>query len=157
MNDDATRGDDSSEHPAPVARAADPDLAPKRASRLLVADDETSLREMARTALAHRGYDVTLAADGQEAIERMMNAKAPFDGVLLDMTMPRLNGLETLRQCRARWPSVPVLLMSGNVDHPEADAAVRDGAHAVIRKPFGLARLYAAVEAMLEGRPVSPT
>jgi two-component system, cell cycle sensor histidine kinase and response regulator CckA len=81
--------------------------------RILIADDEPMIRQLASTVLTHLGYQVTAVADGAAAVEAATFGDAKFDLVLLDLTMPRMGGLEALDAIRARWPHIPVIIASG--------------------------------------------
>ncbi|MEW6719917.1 MAG: response regulator [Thermodesulfobacteriota bacterium] len=78
--------------------------------KVLVVDDEESIRELYRAELADEGYDVGLAADGREAV-RLLEAFGP-DLVTLDIMMPGVDGIETLRRIREKNPTIPVVLVS---------------------------------------------
>ncbi|HEX9190812.1 MAG TPA: response regulator [Candidatus Deferrimicrobiaceae bacterium] len=78
--------------------------------RILVVDDEESIRELYRAELAEEGYEVDLAADGLQALRRL-DAFRP-DLVTLDVKMPGIDGIETLRRIRERHPTVPVILVT---------------------------------------------
>ncbi len=103
---------------------------------VLVVDDEEPLRDLARAVLERLGYRVLLARDGIEAIAMVRETRGAVDAVLLDLTMPRLSGRETLRELRAHAPGIVVVLMSGypSGDGPAADLhAVADG---FLPKPY---------------------
>lgn len=119
---------------------------------VLVVDDEESVREVIREILSRAGYRVLVAAGGAEAVDIFTALGHEIDGVLLDMTMPRMNGVATLRALRARAPEVRVLLMSG---YAESDSVQRFGEHELsgfVQKPFAARALLAALEAGL-GEP----
>ena len=78
--------------------------------RILVVDDEESIRELYRAELAEEGYEVELAGDGLQALRRL-DAFRP-DLVTLDVKMPGIDGIETLRRIRERNPTVPVILVT---------------------------------------------
>ncbi len=82
--------------------------------RLLLAEDEKSMRALIRAVLAYRGYTVIEAVDGKEAVEKFV-ADGPFDLVLVDMELPKLVGPEVLRHIRAKNPAVRVLALSGSL------------------------------------------
>ena len=100
---------------------------------MLVADDEPGVRELVSEVLASVGYRTVLAVDGSEAFERFAERVGDFDAILLDLTMPRMGGLEALGAIRALDRKMPVLLMSGN--EPQGDEG-EAGASAYLRKPF---------------------
>ncbi|MCC7495081.1 MAG: PAS domain S-box protein [Fimbriimonadaceae bacterium] len=137
--------------PPPAVAPSEPPA--RGAARLLVADDEESVRRVCRRMLERMGYEVQTAADGAAALAQFDAAEAPFDLVLLDLTMPTLDGVATSRELLRRAPGLPILLASG---YGEAEAAARfsgDGLRAFLQKPFDYDRLAAAVAAAL----ASPT
>jgi two-component system KDP operon response regulator KdpE len=114
--------------------------------RVLVVDDEQSIRRAVGRALAARGYKVQLATDGEEAL----TAAAAFqpDLVVLDLNLPALDGLQVCRQLRG-WSSVPILVLSVREDEPDKVAALDLGADDYLTKPFGIDELLARVRALL--------
>ena len=114
--------------------------------RVLVVDDEQSIRRAVGRALTARGYQVQLATDGEQAL----TAAAAFqpDLVVLDLNLPALNGLEVCRQLRG-WSSVPILVLSVREDEPDKVAALDLGADDYLTKPFGIDELMARVRALL--------
>ena len=119
--------------------------------RILVVDDEGLVRRLLQRMLERQGYEVDLAANGEEAMERA-RARVP-DAILLDMYMPGMGGAEVCRALK-REPAtaeVPILMLSGD-DAPESHAAGREaGASEFLSKPFELGdvlqRLNHAIEA----------
>jgi len=119
-------------------------------AEILVVDDDPNARSALRRALELAGHTVRTAADGAEG-ERSYRAKAA-DAVLLDLFMPRREGLETITALRGAFPGVRILAMSGAVPSLSMDmlkAARALGADSVLRKPFTDAELLEAVEALL--------
>jgi two-component system, OmpR family, KDP operon response regulator KdpE len=114
--------------------------------RVLVVDDEHSIRRAVGRALSARGYDVQLATDGEEAL----SAAAAFqpDLVVLDLNLPALDGLSVCRQLRV-WSSVPILVLSVREDEADKVAALDLGADDYLTKPFGIDELLARVRALL--------
>ncbi|MDP9269095.1 MAG: response regulator [Acidobacteriota bacterium] len=86
----------------------------RRSPRLLVVDDDAAIRELAIALLGAEGYDVVTAEDGLDAL-RQIEASAP-DLVISDLRMPHMTGFELLRIMRARFPEIPVIAVSGEVD-----------------------------------------
>jgi PAS domain S-box-containing protein len=123
---------------------------------VLVVDDEASVRRVASEVLSRAGFQVTLAAEGEEALEIVRARTATFDAVLLDMTMPRLSGVETFRVLRELCPSLRVVLTSGYSEEDAAERFDSDGLAGFIQKPF---LPQALVRAMSEavGRPQEVT
>jgi CheY-like chemotaxis protein len=112
--------------------------------RILVVDDEADVREMLADMLMSRGHRVTLASGGREALQRL--ERGDYDLVITDLGMPELNGWEVARAIKVMRPSMPVLLLTGWADALDADARRVD---AVIKKPFDVTKLAAAVSAAL--------
>ena len=119
---------------------------------LLVADDESSVRIVLRDLLEDSGFEMIWAEDGVEAVELFRRHQSEITAVLLDMTMPRLDGLEAFRELRSLRADVPVVLMSGYDDTDTASAfSGEDPPAQFVKKPFQLSGLLAAVEAAIEG------
>lgn len=116
---------------------------------VLVVDDEPANLEVIRAMLGRVGFQVRTAGDGDEGVARLREAPESFRLVILDLTMPRLNGAETLRLMRRLRPDLPVVVMSG-YGHQEALQQLAETRHSVfLPKPFSMAGLLAAVESVL--------
>lgn len=118
------------------------------ATRVLVVDDEKSIRVSLGRALEEMDLDVQTAATGEEAVERVESGG--FSLVMLDLRLPGIDGLETLRRIRtvSRPPAVVIISAVGTVD--SAIASMRLGAADFIQKPFTLAEVRTVVEEILE-------
>jgi two-component system, OmpR family, KDP operon response regulator KdpE len=114
--------------------------------RVLVVDDEHSIRRAVGRALTARGYDVQLATDGEEALS--VAAAFQPDLVVLDLNLPALDGLSVCRQLRV-WSRVPILVLSVREDEADKVAALDLGADDYLTKPFGIDELLARVRALL--------
>jgi len=101
--------------------------------RVLVVDDELGIREVFARLLERGGYAVSVAADGVDAVDMFRNS--PHDLVFLDLKMPRLNGVETLRELRKMTPTVDVVIVTGYYDSELMDEALSMGPIRVLRKP----------------------
>jgi len=112
-----------------------------------VVDDERAVRESLRRALELEGYQVELAADGEEALERL--GAAPADAAILDVLMPGIDGLEVCRRLRASGSSVPVLMLTARAEVDSRVAGLDAGADDYLPKPFALAELLARLRALL--------
>ncbi len=119
-----------------------------RAMKVLVVDDERAVRESLQRALELEGYVVELAADGEEAIERL-TVTAPADAVILDVLMPGIDGLEVCRRLRAAGSAVPVLMLTARAEVDSRVAGLDAGADDYLPKPFALAELLARLRALL--------
>jgi two-component system response regulator MprA len=114
---------------------------------VLVIDDDTQLRIAVARALRVAGYEVRVAADGDEALEAQR--QDPSDVLVLDVAMPGLNGLETCRRLRARKDGVPVLMLTARDAVEDRVAGLDAGADDYLVKPFDLAELLARLRALL--------
>ena len=113
---------------------------------ILVADDEPQIRRVMRTVLAAQGYTVLEAHDGEEALELLRKERA--DLILLDVNMPRLDGLAACREIR-RSSDVPIIMLTvRNTEHDKV-AALDAGADDYVVKPFGVEELLARIRAAL--------
>jgi DNA-binding response OmpR family regulator len=107
-------------------------------NRLLIIDDEPHICEALKDRLEAMGYEVIVAHDGRSGLSLMaLEARGlPLNGVLLDVDMPVMDGIEVLRELCARHPGVPVLMMSAGSDHGVLQEALRMGARDYVLKPF---------------------
>jgi two-component system response regulator MprA len=118
--------------------------------KILVVDDERAVRESLRRALELEGYEIELAADGQEALQRLEgNGESQPDAVLLDVLMPNMDGLEVCRRLRRSGNRVPVLMLTARDEVENRVAGLDAGADDYVTKPFALEELIARVRALL--------
>ena len=117
--------------------------------RVLVVDDDVAVRESLRRALRLEGYDVELAADGGEALQRLESNGDDPDLVVLDVLMPNVDGLEVCRQLRRTGLRVPVLMLTARDEVADRVAGLDAGADDYVVKPFALEELLARVRALL--------
>ena len=122
-------------------------------SKVLVVDDDRAVRESLRRSLEFNGYDVHLAGDGAEALAGI-GAIAP-DVVVMDVMMPRLDGLDTTRALRAAGNDVPILVLTARDAVGERVEGLDAGADDYLTKPFALQELLARLRALL--RRVGPS
>jgi two-component system response regulator MprA len=115
--------------------------------RLLVVDDDPALARTLRRALGVEGYDVECAGDGAEALQRLSGCR--FDAVVLDVSMPRLDGLAVCRRMRARRDRTPVLMLTARDAVGDRVSGLDAGADDYLVKPFALDELNARVRALL--------
>jgi two-component system, OmpR family, response regulator MprA len=115
--------------------------------RILVVDDEPAVRDAVERALRLDGYDVLLAEDGGEALETLDTR--PPDAVVLDLLMPRVDGLELCRRMRLRGDRTPVLMLTARDAVSDRVAGLDAGADDYLVKPFALEELLARVRALL--------
>ena len=122
-----------------------------RGARILVADDDTSVRMLIELALRRAGHDVALAVDAAGALEIASDDTQSIDLLLTDYTMPGRSGVELAADVRAMRPDIAVVLMSGwRLDEPVGGVPVQPVV--LLEKPFDLTALAGAVERALEAR-----
>ena len=117
--------------------------------RLLLVDDQPLVRAGLSRLLSSLGYQVSEAADGQEALERLRAAPGAFDLVISDQTMPRLSGLELARALRADGSRMPIILCSGFSEALDEQNALKVGVSGVLAKPIDRTSMAAAVKRAL--------
>ncbi len=115
--------------------------------RLLVVEDEPRLAAQLREALAASGFSVDAAHDGEEA--RLLGATEPYDAVVLDLGLPRQDGLAVLRHWRGRGVRVPVLILTARSDWHSKVEGLNAGADDYLGKPFVMEELVARVRALI--------
>jgi len=136
---------------SPAAEPPPPSLPWPRGSRVLVVDDEPIVQRIAADILRALGFEIVLAPDGREAIDLFCSAPGEFLFVMLDLTMPEMDGEETFRELRRLDPRVRVLLMSG-FDEVETTARFTGlGLAGFIQKPFKLATVREKLREILAG------
>lgn len=116
--------------------------------RLLLVDDEERFVETLSKRLKERGLDVTSALSGKDAL-KVMNEKL-FDVVVLDVKMPGLDGVETLREMKKSWPLVEVLMLTGHASVDSAIEGMRLGAFEYLMKPIEIETLMIKLEEAYE-------
>ena len=117
------------------------------AMRILVVDDDRAVRESLRRSLTFNGYSVELAVDGLDALEKV-TASRP-DALVLDVMMPRLDGLEVCRRLRSTGDDLPILVLTARDSVSERVAGLDAGADDYLPKPFALEELLARLRALL--------
>ncbi len=118
--------------------------------RILVVDDDRAVRDSLRRSLEFNGYEVALANDGVEALARI-NGLAP-DALIVDVMMPRLDGIETTKALRAAGNDLPILVLTARDSVNDRVDGLDAGADDYLAKPFALEELLARVRAMLRRR-----
>jgi two-component system response regulator MprA len=116
-------------------------------ARVLVVDDEPAVRRALERALKLEDYEVELAADGQEALDLL--AAAPADAVVLDIAMPRIDGLEVARRMRKAGDRTPILMLTARDAIDDRVTGLDVGADDYLVKPFALKELQARLRALL--------
>jgi two-component system, OmpR family, alkaline phosphatase synthesis response regulator PhoP len=119
--------------------------------RLLLIEDEPGLVLTLRDRLTREGYALETCADGESGLERA--AREPFDLVLLDVMLPRLNGFDVLRELRKRGVEVPVIILTAKGQVVDKVVGLKLGADDYVTKPFEMVELLARIEAKLRRAP----
>jgi two-component system response regulator PilR (NtrC family) len=128
------------------------DNVPRKALHILVVDDEPDVREIFQLALRRKGHQVTLASTGESAVEQAGQSR--FDLAFVDVAMPGMDGVETVRQLKSVSPETSVVMITGFLSGPlgagEREDRVEDalslGARGCLRKPFGIETIVKTVE-----------
>ena len=118
---------------------------PVEKRRVLLVDDEETLRGLGHAMLTRLGYDVVACTRSPDALETFAAAPERFALVVTDYTMPSLTGAQLIGACRHLRPDLPVLLYTGWLEVPEAGHAPAPGRMAVLHKPFSLHELDSAL------------
>lgn len=116
-------------------------------SRILVVDDEDTLRTVLSQELKGEGYDVETASDGQIAIDTIK--KKAFDLILLDIKMPYVNGFEVLKYIKENHKNLKVIMLTGFADLKNAIESKKLGAEDFVSKPYDLVDLLTTIERVL--------
>ena len=119
-------------------------------AKILVAEDDTAVREFVSRALSNNGHDVTPVSDGLQALESLATHK--YDLLLSDIVMPELDGIALSLKVAKDFPELPILLMTGYAAERQRAHNLDALIHDVIAKPFTLQQICAAAERVLEGR-----
>ncbi|HEX9683010.1 MAG TPA: response regulator transcription factor [Acidimicrobiales bacterium] len=121
--------------------------------RVLVVDDDPAVQTAVSRALRHEGYDVQTAGDGAEALEALERSRP--DTMVLDVTMPNVDGLEVCRRLRAEGDDLPILVLTARHAVSDRVAGLDAGADDYLVKPFALEELLARVRALLRRTDVT--
>jgi two-component system, OmpR family, response regulator MprA len=116
-------------------------------TRILVVDDEPAVQQALARALALERYEVAQAADGRQALERM--GEASYEAIILDVSMPLLDGLEVCQRLRHSGDRTPVLMLTARGEIDDRVAGLDAGADDYLVKPFALRELMARLRALL--------
>jgi excisionase family DNA binding protein len=128
--------------PAPAAAPARVPTPSTTRPRVLVVDDEASIRDLLAKTLALAEYDVDLAPDGRSALERLRII--PYDLLITDLKMPGVDGLTVIREARRLKADIPVIIITGFSTEASAIEAVNLGVSGYLTKPFRVPRVLAA-------------
>ena len=115
--------------------------------RVLVIDDEADVRKAVRMTLSKAGYDVVEAEDGEQAITTIKAGDNPLmvDTIICDIYMPKINGIEAIAYFRSQFPSVPVIVLTGQPDIKHATALFKQGVVDYLVKPIDAEKLKSVV------------
>jgi len=114
-------------------------------ARVLIADDEESMRALVARAIAMDGHDIVAAQDGAEALEILVRDGGAYDLLLTDIQMPVMDGIALALTAARDFPNVTILLMTGFADQRERASNLNAIVHDVITKPFSVADIRTAV------------
>lgn len=117
--------------------------------RLLVAEDDAYLSNALRTALVQHGYEVSLESDGASVINTICGAPHPFDLLILDLGLPKINGFDVIRKLRQQGKDICVLVLSGRDSLNDRVKAFDLGANGYVAKPFVMEELQARIRALI--------
>ncbi|MEM1377440.1 MAG: response regulator [Pseudomonadota bacterium] len=118
-------------------------------ARILVVDDDPSVRTFTARALTLDGHDIATADDGDAALETLIDENGRFDLVLSDIRMPAMDGIEMAKNAVKDFPNLPILLMTGFAEQRERASDISKIVIDVVSKPFSLADIRKAVNAAL--------
>ena len=118
--------------------------------RLLIAEDERSLSKALTVILEKNNYSVDAAYDGEEALDYL--SVGQYDGLILDIMMPKMDGLTVLRRLRAKGNNIPVLMLTSKSEIDDRVTGLDCGANDYLTKPFDTKELLARIRAMTRGR-----
>jgi two-component system, cell cycle response regulator CpdR len=121
-------------------------------SRVLIADDEDSMRLLVARAIAMDGHEIVTAQDGAEALDILTREDGAFDLLLTDIQMPVMDGIALALAAARDFPNLTVLLMTGFADQRERASNLEAIIHGVITKPFSVADIRTAVADALAAR-----
>lgn len=113
------------------------------AQRILVVDDEASIRDLCARVLTRSGFKVTMASTGEDAVRRLQDE--PFDLVISDIRMPGISGMDVLVMAKTLHPSIAVILITGFGTSEVVERANQSGADRILTKPFNALELLAMV------------
>jgi two-component system chemotaxis response regulator CheY len=124
--------------------------------RVLIVEDEDTVRKVTRLTLQQAGYDVEEAEDGGKAVEVINSGANPLmvDAIICDIRMPRINGMEAIAYFRSQYPSVPIIVQTGFPDIEMATSLLKEGVAEYLVKPVEKDALLAAVARAVERRTI---
>ena len=126
-------------------------------ARVLIADDEDSMRSLVARAIAMDGHEIVTAADGAEALDILNSDESGFDLLLTDIKMPIMDGIALALAAARDFPDLVILLMTGFADQRERASGLNAIVHDVVTKPFSVADIRTAVADALAARQPNET
>ena len=118
--------------------------------RILVVDDQAGMRLSLKGILTRKGYNVSVAEDGTQALEMVRQTK--YRLILMDIKMPGLSGVETFIRIKAISPETTVVMMTAFAAEDEIRQAIREGAYTIVHKPFEIEKILGVIKDCLDGR-----
>lgn len=116
--------------------------------RILLVDDEEMVRNTTKEILKYLGYEVTVACGGEEAIEIYKNKKNQIDLLIIDLIMPKMNGVTCFESIKKLDPKVPVIISSGISEISKKESILQMGVAAFIQKPFTIDVLQSTLSSL---------
>ena len=122
--------------------------------RVLVVDDEATVRETVRLVLAHAGYEVIEAADGAQAMEAVRSGDnaSLLDAIILDLSMPKIPGQEVILYLRSKFPAIPIIVLTGKPDAADIIWSLDEGVMDFLVKPVHPDIMLASVAKAIQRR-----
>jgi two-component system, NtrC family, response regulator AtoC len=124
--------------------------------RILIVEDEPEVRDYLSIALKRHGYTTEVADDGDEAIDALTRSGSDVSLMLLDIIMPRKDGLDTLREVRQLKPLLPIVMLSGSSSTPHVIQAMKCGANDFLQKPISFEDLGSSIQKALQAQSDTP-
>ncbi len=118
-------------------------------AKILVVEDDDSVRSLAARALERMGHTIDLAVDGSAGLSRIIEVDADYDLVLSDIRMPEMDGIEMARSAATRFPKLKIMFFTGYADQRERAEQINGTVVDVMQKPFALSELRDRVERAL--------
>lgn len=132
-----------------TAKNISEDVLMKTGEKILIVDDEAAIRSLFVEALEELGYRCDVAENGLECLEKFYRVR-DYDVVLLDIQMPKLNGIETLKKLKAYSPDLSIIMVSASRDLENVRAALKEGAYDYVFKPFNVNDVDAVIRRAIE-------
>ncbi len=124
---------------------------PRSRGRILVAEDNNIVRDCLFLTLKAAGFEAITTANGSEALELVEESEQPFDGLITDHDMPRLNGLELVRHLKRRANAIPIMVLSASLDQRTRDQYHETGVWMIVEKPCPGPDIITAVGNLIGG------